>query len=310
MEYRILGRTGLCVSLARLGSGGASRLGQAAGLAAGASHRIVRRALDLGINLFDTSPAYGESEELLGGALQGVSRDAYVLATKFPPPADDPDPEALMRVLERSLRRLRVDAVDLLQYHGVAASQYRRVVDRYHAVALRAQQAGKVRFLGITEPGAVDTTHEMLHMALEDDLFDTIMVKYGILNQSAAKRTLPEARRRNVGVLVMAAVRTSLRTPAEAVARLKEIRGEGVVNVAHATLADPLGIEEATGSPIRLTAAAYQFAAQDRAVSSVLIGTGNMEHLEQNVNDLLSGTLTEDQARYLRRAYGRLTWHS
>ena len=69
MQYRRFGRTGLQVSVVGLGSGGPSQLGQKSGVPAAAAIRVVRRALDLGINLLDTSAAYGESEAILGRAL-------------------------------------------------------------------------------------------------------------------------------------------------------------------------------------------------------------------------------------------------
>jgi L-galactose dehydrogenase len=311
MLYRTLGRTGLRVSLAGLGTGGPSRLGQTAGIDPHQSHRLVHAALDLGINLFDSSPGYGASEELLGGALQGVPRDRYVLATKFPPYQGSdlkPDPESLTRQLEHSLRMLRVDAIDVLQYHGVAPESYREVIDRYHGVALRAQQAGKVRFLGITEVARSDPQHEMLAVALEDDLFDVTMVKYGILNQSAANSVLPLALRRNVGVLIMASVRTSLRTPQEAVAHINRFIAQGDLHMTPSGEQDPLGLA-ATGEPVpALTRAAYQFAAAHPAVSSVLIGTGNIEHLRANVVDLSGPALTPLQMGYLQRTFGGLTW--
>ena len=85
MQYRRFGRTGLRVSVVGLGSGGPSQLGQKSGVPAAAAIRVVRRALDLGINLLDTSASYGESEAILGRALREVPRDGYVLATKFHP---------------------------------------------------------------------------------------------------------------------------------------------------------------------------------------------------------------------------------
>ena len=289
MEYRTLGRTGLRVSVAGLGTGGASKLGQSAGLSASESHRIVRTALNLGINVFDTSPGYGASEELLGGALAGVPRDRYVLATKFQPGWDrlGEDPQALTRSLENSLRRLRVEAVDVLQYHGVKPHEYRTVVERFHPVVLRAQQAGKVRFLGITATAAGDPENEMLPMALEDDLFDCIMVKFGILNQSARRKVFPMALQRNVGVFVMASVRQSLRKPSEAVARINGFIDEGLLAIPRPSLDDPLGLAR-PGEPVpSLTRAAYQFAAESEAVSTVLIGTGGVDHLKTNVADIL-----------------------
>ena len=69
MHYRTLGRTGLNVLLLGLGSGGASRLGQRYKLPASESERLVRHALDAGVNFIDTAPGYGRSEELLGQSL-------------------------------------------------------------------------------------------------------------------------------------------------------------------------------------------------------------------------------------------------
>ena len=312
MLYRTLGRTGLSVSLAGLGTGGASRIGQAAGLSVAESHRLVRTALDLGINILDTSPGYADSEELLGGALEGVPRDSYVIATKFQPGWQtlEEDPEALTRSVEKSLKFLRVDAIDVLQYHGVKTHEYRQVVERFHPVLLRAQQAGKVRYTGITATVGGDPENEMLPMALEDDLFDCLMAKYGILNQSAAIRVFSMARERNVGVFVMAAVRKSLRNPEEAVGQIGSFIDEGLISIARPRIDDPLGLANVESPLPSLTRAAYQFAAEPEAVSTVLIGTGNVDHLRSNVADIVGSRLSDAQFDYLRQTYGQLTWNA
>ena len=82
MTYRSLGRTGLQVSLASLGTGGLSRLGQANHGDRAASIALIDRARELGINLFDTAPVYGESESILGEAMKNVPRSEYIVATK------------------------------------------------------------------------------------------------------------------------------------------------------------------------------------------------------------------------------------
>src|SRR5712691_4577922 len=100
MKYRTLGRTGLRVSLVGLGTGGPSRLGQGSGVPEPEAHRLVRRALELGINFIDTAAGYGESEAILGRALQGVPQDACGIATKFSPLDGDQvrtDPAELRR---------------------------------------------------------------------------------------------------------------------------------------------------------------------------------------------------------------------
>lgn len=313
MLHRTLGRTGLRVSLAGLGTGGPSQMGQSAGLTPAESHRLVRTALDLGINVFDTSPGYARSEELLGQALKGIPRDQYVLATKFQPKqggAIKPDPKALTEQLEESLRRLGVDTIDVLQYHGVTADIYQAVVERFHSTALSAKDQGKVRFIGVTESVRDDPRHEMLPMALKGNLFDTIMVRYGILNQLAAEKVLAVAQVHNVGVFVMAPVRTTLRTPSEAAAAINHFIDEGALSIPRPHPDDPLGLGT-LGEPVpAITRAAYQFAAAHGAVSTVLIGTGNAEHLRANVADLLRGTLSEAQLTYLRQTYGGLAWNA
>ncbi len=313
MMYRLLGRTGLRVSLAGLGTGGASQLGQRTGRSPAESRQVVRKALDLGINVFDASPSYGASEELLGDALQGVSRDRFVLATKFQPHVHgslETDAQALMHQLEQSLRCLRVEALDVLQYHGVAAAEYREVVDRFQPVAIRAREAGKVRFIGITETVAGDPQHEMLCRALEDDLFDTIMIKYGILNQAAVRRAFPLALAHHVGVFVMAPVRTSLRNNAEAAACINRFIDQGLLQMQPVSDDDPLGLQRVNEPVPALTRTAYHFASAHPAVSTVLMGTANTQHLETNVRDLLGSGLSPAQYAYLQETYGSLAWNA
>src|SRR3954453_19761727 len=122
MKYRTLGRTGLQVSLVSLGTGGPSRLGQGSGVVEADAHRLVRRALDLGINFIDTAAGYGQSEAILGRALQEVPREAYYLATKFGPLQGDApkdDAQELVASVELSLQRLGVETIDVMQLHGV-----------------------------------------------------------------------------------------------------------------------------------------------------------------------------------------------
>ena len=81
-----LGRTGQKVSLLSYGTGGPSGFGARTGVDRSGRRRLIRRMLDLGVNLFDTAEGYGNSEEWLGDALQGAARDSYLIATKWSPP--------------------------------------------------------------------------------------------------------------------------------------------------------------------------------------------------------------------------------
>ena len=108
MLYRTLGRTGLRVSLLGIGTGGPSNFGQSTGVPEADIHRLVKRALDVGVNIFDTAAGYRDSEAILGRALKGVPRDRYYLATKFNPEREEEvvKPEDVVASVERSLTRL------------------------------------------------------------------------------------------------------------------------------------------------------------------------------------------------------------
>src|SRR5438132_693473 len=114
MIYRTLGRTGLKVSIMGMGTGGGpDPLGQKSGRPESEMHALLHRAYDLGVNFFDTSPGYMESEVILGRALQSLPRDRIVISTKIALAGSMPgNPIKIMRAdeieaaVDRSLRRL------------------------------------------------------------------------------------------------------------------------------------------------------------------------------------------------------------
>ncbi len=305
MLYRTLGRTGLRVSLMSLGTGGHSQFGQRTSLTSEGRKRLVRTALDLGVNLFDTAGEYGRSEEMLGNVLRGVPRDSYLLATKWKHWGDNRDvlqgPEGLLESVDLSLARLETEYVDVLQFHGVLSGHYEELVERLYPAMERLKGEGKIRFIGLTEVLVADPKHEAVTRALRShpQLWDTVMLKYGILNQWAAKEILPLAERHNVGVLNMAPVRLTLTRSERLRAFLDEWSAEPDSAAPDLPVDDPLGWL-VHGEVDSLTSAGYRFAASHDAISTVITGTSSVEHLEQNAAALeRPGLPAPDQQRVL-----------
>jgi aryl-alcohol dehydrogenase-like predicted oxidoreductase len=192
MEYVELGRTGLSVSRVGFGGGG---IGQVWGPTTEAeSVRAVHRALELGVNVFDVAPSYGDgkAEEVLGRALQGRP-EPVIVATKVRLSADDLSDVAgaVRRSVDASLRRLRRDAVDILHLHNrltphrgerpdslSAEDVLGPVLEAYHHV----QQAGKTRFIGVS---GMEPDVSTLRRILQSGHYDTVLAYYNLLNQTA-----------------------------------------------------------------------------------------------------------------------------
>jgi aryl-alcohol dehydrogenase-like predicted oxidoreductase len=205
VETRVLGRTGLRVSV--LGMGGlflAERFGEGRDEA----RRAVQRALELGVNFFDSAPSYGNSEEVLGYALAGTSAPLF-LSTKLggrPDPFDARDAAALRRSVEESLRLLGRDHIDVLFIHEpdrprqydwwTDPVQFRGPVDDVLA-ALKAE--GLIRFTGL----GGTTAYELPHI-MATGRFDLVLTafNYSLLWREAANAVLPEAKRQGMGIII------------------------------------------------------------------------------------------------------------
>jgi len=308
MEYTTLGKTGLKVSVAGLGCGGPSRLGMR-GDAGSEDHaiRLVRQALDLGINFFDTAQNYG-TEAVVGKALGGVARDRVVISTKKTLPASDsPDPEKeMIAALEQSLRLLRTDCIDVYHLHGVEPKDYAFARTRLLEPMRRLQKQGKIRFIGVTEGFAVDPAHAMLQDSLKENLWDVVMVGFNLLNPSARHSVFPLTIERGVGVLDMFAVRRALSQPTRLRQICLELAAEGALAKDLLDADEPLGFLLTESDAKTLPEAAYRFCRHERGVDVVLTGTGSPEHLKENVNALLKPALPAPVLNRLDRLFGRL----
>jgi L-galactose dehydrogenase len=300
VETIILGRTGLQATVAGLGCGGFSRLGIDAG---GLEHAaaVVRGAYDGGVNFFDTAVAYG-TQGAVGRGLEGIRRDSYILSTKFP--YRGKGPEDLLPSLEESLRELKTDYIDIYHIHGVSPEDYPTVRDTLLPVLRKAREAGKVRFLGITEIFGVDTAHVMLQAALPEDHFDVIMTGFNLLNPSAAKTVLPLTRAKGVGVLCMFAVRSALSNPGQLKIDVERILRAGQADPALVTPEHTLDFLCREGGARSVTEAAYRFCRHTPGIDLVLTGTGNLDHLKANLDALQQPALPRDMLEKLEAMFG------
>ena len=187
MQYRILGRTGLRVS--EIGIGGAQfgikdymgRWDPDAPEAQRTVEETIHRALELGYNYFDTAPAYGEgrSEEMMGRALRG-HRDEVIIATKVS--AGHWSPAEIRQSVEASLKRLQVDVIDVIQFHGGWYNQGEdEVILRQGGLDAfqELREQGKVRFLGFTAEGPSGGVERLI----ASGAFDVMQIRYNIMYQ-------------------------------------------------------------------------------------------------------------------------------
>lgn len=302
MQYTTLGRSSLRVSRVGLGCGGPSRLGQSYGKAAEDSKRVIRRALELGINFFDTAESYG-TETLLGQALREARATDVVVSTKKS--VFDWSrkalctPDDMSRGIDGCLSRLGRERIDVFHVHGLELSHVDYALNEIWPVLDSARAAGKIGVLAVSEAFMGDTDHRMLRSVLERDVFDVVMVGFNLLNPSARSSVLPVTRERRVGTLIMFAVRRALTDPARLCEVIETLLDAGELQPGDVDPRDPLGF---LGD---VRDAAYRFCSHEPGVDVVLTGTGRVEHLEQNVASLLGPRLPADQLERLERLFGR-----
>jgi L-galactose dehydrogenase len=308
MEYTILGRTGLKVSVAGLGCGGPSRLGLRDNAAAEAGAvSLVRQALDLGINFLDTAQSYG-TEPVVGKAIAGLARDQLIISTKKTlPPADYSNPaEQVIEGLEQSLRAIGTDYIDIYHLHGVEPKDYVFAKEKLIPAMRRLRDQGKIRFIGVTEGFVTDTSHQMLQESLREDMWDVVMVGFNLLNPSARKTVFPLAAAKKVGVLNMFAVRRALSQSD----RLKSLCGEliqkGMIPRGSIDADDPLGFLLEQGLAATIPEAAYRFCRHEPGVGVVLTGTGNPAHLKANIQAILKPPLPRPALERLEKIFGEM----
>jgi aryl-alcohol dehydrogenase-like predicted oxidoreductase len=299
MRKRVLGRTGLEVSELAFGGLFTSSLGP--GL--NQSRNAVQRAVELGINYFDTAPAYANSEEMLGSIITDI-RTPLVLSTKLgarPQPFDPQNKLLLLRSAEESLRLLHREVIDVLFVHEPDRPlQYNWWSDAeaVHGPVIEAlaelKRRGLVRFTGL---GGTTVT-EMTHL-VRSGRFDVLLTafNYSALFREAANELLPAAHERGMGVVLGSVLQQgALGRRYDAVVRskptwLSKPRQEQFLALYQ--FLDELGMP--------LVELCLRFALSVEGVSSVLIGPKTGEQVEESVAAAGKGPLPPDVLARLDR---------
>jgi aryl-alcohol dehydrogenase-like predicted oxidoreductase len=308
MHYTTLGRTGLRVSVAGLGSGGFSRLGLKSGKTEDEVVRLIHEAIGLGVNFIDTAPSYG-TEGVIGKALQSIPREQVVIATKVQIHKNDEwaTPARVVESLDNSLRVMGTEYVDVLNLHGVELHEYDHALNVIAPALAEQKQKGKIRHIGITETPIEDHTNKMLTRALRDPIWEVFMVGFHMMHQGARRDVFPVTRQKRIGTLLMFAVRSIFADPPRVKREMKALAEQGLVEPWLGESDDPLGFLIHEGGAASLTEAAYRFARHEPGVDVVLFGTGDAGHLRANVQALLQPPLPEADRAKLARLFGHLT---
>jgi L-galactose dehydrogenase len=317
-QYTTFGRTGLRVSI--LGLGGAA-LGNCYGpVEERNALRTVQAAVDAGINFIDTAPRYGDglSEMRIGRVLAASRRrDQVILATKvgYVPPGLGYDRATTVTAVEASLVRLQTDVIDLIQIHEIDQVPLAQVVGETLVGLQRLQQAGKVRFFGITG----ENLHR-LAQAADTGIFDAVQTyrHYMLTDHAAARRLLPVAARHRLGVINGAPLGMGLL--AGAGPRLWQLPPSGAVTAEVQqlrTLAGRFGLtlpalalRLPTGSVqwgrqqrfgLTLPALALRFSLSHPGISVTIPGAGNPAEVAANVAAWEAGPLPADALAAIAR---------
>ena len=293
MDTRTLGSTNLRVSALGLGT---VELGIPYGIRKppppddGLCLRLLHRAREQGVTYFDTAPAYGRSEELVGRAFPGCR--GVVVATKVSLRDDRGallPPERLSGTIrdsvDRSRRRLSVTTLDVLQIHNLGEGD---VGEPLLAAMAGQVEAGRVRHWGVSTYGRLAPREVLRHRRA----IGVLQVAYSILDRTLEEEILPRCREQDVGLVV------------------RSVFLQGVLSVRRRHLGarlDPLRAAAeaagrvADGLGIGLPELALRFACHESGAHVTLVGTAHPEELDANLGALAAGPLPPDAVAELRR---------
>src|SRR5947199_659512 len=289
MERRRLGRTGMIASV--LGFGG-SEIGYDR-VAVRTVERLLGSALDAGLNVIDTAECYEDGETLIGKAV-GARRREFYLFTKCGHPRGwsrgDWRPASLLASIERSLKRLHTEYLDLIQLHSCELGDL-ETGDAIDALEL-AREGGLARYIGYSGDGAA------ARYAVECGRFDTLQTSISIADQEAIDRTLPLASARQMGVIA--------KRPLANVAWRHERKPAEPYYQTYWSRLRTLDYRFLKSAPDTAVGTALRFTLGAPGVHTAIVGTTKPERWQQNAALLQAGALPTAEFERIRARWGEV----
>jgi aryl-alcohol dehydrogenase-like predicted oxidoreductase len=295
MEKRQLGKTDMKVSV--LGFGGAE-IGFE-GATEETVERLLKSALDAGLNVIDTAECYEGSEELIGKAVAERRAD-YYLFTKCGHPrgvgSEDWSPASLLESIERSLRRLGTDRLDLIQLHSCSEA----VLRKGDAIAAlqTAREKGHARYIGYSGDSVA------AKYAVECGAFDTLQTSINIADQEAIDLALPLAREKQMGVIATRPIANAAwkenHKPIDSYHHVYWDR----LNKLHYEFIRHLPLEESIAHALRFTLSVP-------GVHTAIVGTTKPERWLENAKLIEAGLLSDAEFAAIRERWEEIapnTW--
>lgn len=288
MEYVLLGKSNLKVSRYCVGTW------QASGWATSDSSKfsaVIKKALDLGVNFFDTAESYGDgyAEESLGKILKS-DRQNVIIGTKFS--HKNAAPEAARKAIENSLRRLKTDYIDLLQYHWPSPSvPLKETIE----VMMQFKKEGKIRAIGVSNWNEPEWEEFP-----ETDNIDSLQNCFSLLWRRAEKEIIPFAKKKNISFLAYSPLAQGILADkfSDNMSLPKDPRRQNKLLSAErfeetkSTLNEIRIISNVIGRP--MAEVALRWVLDSEGVSVVIAGATNPEQLENNIKALQWKLNSED----------------
>ena len=280
MEIRTLGRTGLQVTV--LGYGAMALRGSAAGhgadsASAGDAEAILPRLLDAGVNLIDTAPDYGYSEQRIGKVV-GHRRNEFYLATKCgcniprDDNADEPPHiwtrQRLLANIELSLTRLNTDYVDIWQLHNPTPEQVQG--EDLVRVMEQVKQQGKVRHVSIS------STSPHIHAFIEKGVFDTYQIPYSAL-QPIEEDSIAAAAKAGAGTIIRGGV--------------AKVEPQDMEDDARSGIWEKANLDELRSAGESRSSFLFPGTISHPYLHTAIVGSRNLNHLQENLDAAAKGPL-------------------